>query len=122
MNAWIGADFCTLPVAAQPFRLMEFDELFRSQTKPPRRIDAHRVEFTFANANGLYAQVSDLVARETACCSFFEFTINQHAQDATDQDHLVLRVAVPASRDEVLEALTDRALAAMGSGDDGDVD
>jgi hypothetical protein len=118
MNAWIDADFCTLSVAAQPFRLMEFDELFRSQIKPPRRIEGHRVEFTFADANGLYAYVSDLAVRETACCPFFEFAINQHAQDATDQDHLVLRVGVPASRDDVLEALTDRALAAMGSGGD----
>jgi hypothetical protein len=112
MDPWISEDFCALPVAAQPFRLMEFDELFRSQTRPPRRIDAHRVEFTFANANDLYAHVSDLVARETACCSFFEFTINV---DALDQDHLMLRIGVPASRDEVLEALTARAHAAIGT-------
>jgi hypothetical protein len=114
MNPWIVEDFCTLPVSAQPFRLMEFDELFRGQIRPPRRIDAHRVEFTFANANDLYAHVSDLVARETACCSFFEFTINRDAP--ADQDHLMLRIGVPASRDEVLEALTERALAAFGSG------
>jgi hypothetical protein len=118
MNPWIVEDFCKLPVAAQPFRLMEFDELFRGQIRPPRRIDAHRVEFTFANANDLYAHVSDLVARETACCSFFEFTINEHAQDAADQDHLVLRVGVPASRDEVLEALTERAFAAIETASD----
>jgi hypothetical protein len=118
MNAWIVEDFCTLPAAAQPFRLMEFDELFRSQIRPPRRIDAHRVEFTFANASGLHAHVSDLVTRESACCSFFEFTINPHAQDATDQDHVVLRVGVPPSRDEVLEALTERAFAAMETGGD----
>ena len=114
MNPWIVEDFCTLPVAAQPFRLMEFDELFRGQIRPPHRIDAHRVEFTFANANELYAQVSDLVARETACCSFFEFTINEGA--LADQDHLVLRIGVPASREEVLEALTARAHAAIGNG------
>ena len=116
MHAWIVEDFCTLPVAAQPLRLMEFDELFRSQIRPPRRIDAHHVEFGFASANGLYAHVSDLVARESACCSFFEFTINEHAQDAADQDHLVLRVGVPANRDDVLEALTERAFAAMEIG------
>jgi hypothetical protein len=112
MNPWIVEDFCTLPVAAQPFRLMEFEELFRSQTRPPRRIDAHHVEFTFPNANDLYAHVSDLVARESACCSFFEFTINEDA--SADQDHLVLRIGVPANRDEVLEALTERAHAAIG--------
>ena len=112
MNPWIVEDFCTLPVAAQPFRLMEFEELFRSQTRPPRRIDAHRVEFTFANANDLYAHVSDLVARESACCSFFEFTINEDA--SADQDHLILQIGVPANRDEVLEALAERAHAAIG--------
>jgi hypothetical protein len=66
-RAWIVEDFCTLPTAAQPFRLMEFDELFRSQIRSPRRIDPHRVEFSLANADGLYARVADLVAREKAC-------------------------------------------------------
>ena len=116
MNPWIAEDFCTLPVAAQPLRLMEFDELFRGQIRPPRRIDAHRVEFTFANTSGLYAHVSDLVARESACCSFFEFTINEDA--LADQDHLMLRIGVPASRDDVLEALTEQAYAAIGTGSD----
>ena len=114
MNVWPVEEFCTLPAAAQPFRLMEFDELFRSQIRPPRRTDPHRVEFTFAAAEGMYSQVSDLVARETACCSFFEFSIAEHPQDAAGEDHLVLRVGVPASRADVLEALTDRAVAAMG--------
>jgi hypothetical protein len=102
-------DFCTLPAAAQPLRLVEFDELFRSQVVPPQQIDAHHVEFTFASAEGLHAKVSDLVARETACCSFFEFTIAEHSHGAADKDHLVLRVGVPASREDVLEALTNSA-------------
>ena len=42
MNAWTVEDFCTLPAPAQPLRLMEFAELFRSQVRPPRRIDPHR--------------------------------------------------------------------------------
>jgi hypothetical protein len=102
-------DFCTLPTAAQPMRVKEFDELFRYQVGQPRRIGPHRVEFSFPSADGLSAQVSDLVARESACCSFFEFTI-----EAVDQDRLVLRVGVPASRVDVLQALTDRAAAAFG--------
>ncbi len=106
-------DFCTLPAAAQPLRLMEFDELFRSQVRPPQQIDARHVEFTFAGAEGLHAKVSDLVARESTCCSFFEFTIDEHAQGVPDHDHLVLRVGVPESRDDVLKALTDRAVAIM---------
>jgi hypothetical protein len=113
MNALRIEDFCTLPTAAQPLRLMEFDELFRRQADPPRRIGPHRVEFTFASAEGLYAEVSDLVARESACCSFFEFAIDQHTGPGVDEDQLVLRVAVPASRDDVLGALLDRASAAI---------
>ena len=111
MSAWNVEDFCTLPAPAQPLRLMEFDELFRSQVRPPRRIDPHRVEFTLSNAEGLHAQIADLVARETACCPFFEFTICEDPQSAAGEDHLVLRVGVPASRVDVLEALTDRAVA-----------
>jgi hypothetical protein len=37
------------------------------------------------------------------------------AQDAANQDRLVLRVGVPASRYEVLEPLTDRAIEAMAT-------
>jgi hypothetical protein len=109
MNVWPVEDSCTLPAAAQPSRLSEFDELFRRQSSPPRRINPRQVEFTFAGADGLYAQVTDLVARESACCSFFEFAIEEG-----DQDHLMLRVGVPASRTDVLEALTDQAVTAMG--------
>ena len=118
MNTWTVEDFCALPTPAQPFRVREFDELFRSQVGPARRIDPHRVEFTFANAEGLYAQMADLVARETACCPFFEFTIAEHPHGAAGEDHLVLRVGVPASRVDVLEALTDRAVAATKSPSD----
>ena len=118
MNVWPVEEFCTLPVAAQPFRLMEFDELFRSQIRPPRRIDPHQVEFTFAGAEGLYAKVSDLVARETACCPFFQFTVATQPHDAVGEDHVVLRVGVPASRYDVLEALTAQAIAGMGDASD----
>jgi hypothetical protein len=115
MNELRIADFCTLPTAAQPMRLLEFDELFRRQVHPPRWIGAHQVEFTFADADGLHAEVSDLVARESECCSFFEFAIDQHAQPAVEEDRLVLRVGVPATRGEVLQALTERAIAAIGA-------
>jgi hypothetical protein len=101
-------DFCTLPTAAQPMRVKEFDELFRYQVGQPRRTGPHRVEFSFPSADGLSAQVSDLVARESACCSFFEFTI-----EGLDQDRLVLQIRVPANRDDVLDALTDLAITAI---------
>jgi hypothetical protein len=113
MDALPIEEFCTLPTAAQPKRMLEFDQLFRRQANPPRRIGPHQVEFSFADAEGLYAEVSDLVARESGCCSFFDFVIDQRSR-ASDQDQLVLRVGVPAGRDDVLEALMDRAVAAVG--------
>jgi hypothetical protein len=112
MDALPIEDFCTLPTTAQPMRLGEFDELFRRQASPPRRIGQHQVEFSFADAEGLYAAVSDLVVRESACCSFFDFMIDQRSPTGV-QDQLVLRVGVPASRDDVLEALMNRAVAAV---------
>ena len=114
MNVLPIEGFCTLPTEAQPMRLREFDELFRRQVSQPRRIGPHRVEFSFPSADGLSAQVSDLVARESACCSFFEFTIDPDVWQAADQDRLMLRVGVPKSRHDVLQALTDRAAAAFG--------
>jgi hypothetical protein len=114
MNDLHLADFCTLPTAAQPFRLLEFDELFHRQVHPPRWIEPHRVEFTFANVEGLHAEVSDLVAREAGCCSFFDFAIDQQTEPVTNDNHLVLKVGVPATRDDVLLALTERAATAIG--------
>ena len=114
MNTLPIEDSCTLPTAAQPLRLKEFDELFRYQLSQPRRIGPRRVEFSFANADGLYAHMSDLVARESACCSFFEFSIDPDVRQAANQDRLMLRVGVPASQVDVLQALTDRAAAAFG--------
>jgi hypothetical protein len=113
MDALPIKELCTLPTTAQPRRLLEFDELFRRQVHQPRRIGPHRVEFRFANADDLYAEVSDLVTRESACCSFFDFMIDQRS-GAGGQDQLVLRVGVPESRDDVLEALIGRGVAAVG--------
>ena len=106
-------DFCTLPTAAQPMRLLEFDELFRRQVNAPRWIGPHRLEFTLGSADGLYAKVSDLAARESQCCSFFDFVIDQGAEDAIDENQLLLQVGVPASRGDVLQALLNRALDAI---------
>jgi hypothetical protein len=109
MDLWPVGDFCTLPTPARPHRVSEFDELFRGQINAPHWIDSDKVEFTFASLDGLYEQVSDLLARETACCSFFDFSIVEQSKTPAGKAQLVLRVAVPAGRHDVLEALTDRA-------------
>ena len=108
MATWIGGDFCTLPITARPVRAAEFEDLFASQLAAPRWISPHQTEFRFGV--DLHDQVSDLVARETACCSFFDFSITHEPDDAVQPSSLVLQVGVPASRHDVLEALTSHAV------------
>lgn len=55
---------------------------------------------------GLREQAQDLVDRETGCCSFFEFSVTASAADPTT---VLVDIAVPATRTEVLAALADRA-------------
>jgi hypothetical protein len=111
IDIWPVADFCTLPTAARPLRVAEFDELFRDQVAVPRWIDLHRVEFTFHGADDRYDQVSDLVERETACCSFFDFSIARRPQEAAEGSVVVLRVGVPESHHDVVDSLINRAAA-----------
>ena len=112
MASLIVENLCTLPTAARPLRVTEFDGLFAGQLAAPRWISQHRVEFTLAGVDDLYDQVSDLVARETACCSFFDFSITRLTQETGQGPVLALRAGVPASRHDVLEALTSQAVAA----------
>jgi hypothetical protein len=91
MDLWPVGDFCTLPTASRPHRVSEFDELFRGQIDAPHWINADKVEFRFASVDGLYEQLSDLVARETACCSFFDFSITEESKTPPGGAHLVLR-------------------------------
>jgi hypothetical protein len=112
MDMRIAEDFCTLPAVARPLRVGEFDDLFQDQTAAPRWIGRHRVEFTLAGRDDLYEQVSDLVARESACCSLFDFSITRPAREAPRGPSVALRVGVPASRHDVLEGLTNHAVAA----------
>lgn len=118
MDALPIRGFCSLPAADQPMRLMEFDELFRRQVAPPHRIGPYRAEFRFGSADGLHAKVSDLLARESECCSFFDFMIDQRAERRVNRDQLLLQVGVPASRTDVLEALLNRALAAVAKAEE----
>jgi hypothetical protein len=111
MDIRIAEDFCTLPAVARPLRVGEFDDLFQDQTAAPRWIGRHRVEFTLAGRDDLYEQVSDLVARESACCSLFDFSITRPAREAARGPSVALRVGVPASRHDVLEGLTNHAVA-----------
>ena len=99
------ADSCTLPTAEQPLRLAEFDALFRDAVREVEREDGV-VRLRLAGPPGLLDRARDLTARESACCSFFDFRLS-----GTDADG-VLEVRVPPARRDVLAALADRADAA----------
>jgi len=102
MEPLLTTDACALPTAERPLRLAEFDALFETAVRRvERRGDA--VRFHLEGERGLVQEVRDLTARETACCSFFAFTIT-----GTDQV-LTLDVSVPPLRRDILEALAARA-------------
>lgn len=102
METLLNTDACTMPTAERPLRLAEFDELFASAVRRVER-RGNNVRMHLAGEHGLAEQVRDLTARETSCCSFFTFTI-----DGTDQN-LTLEVSVPPARQEILDALAERA-------------
>jgi hypothetical protein len=95
-QAWVS-DACTLPTAAQPLRVAEFDELFRTSLRSRDRVSPTQLRLTLDPA--AEATARDLCARETQCCSFFTFTFGR------DGDDLVLDVTVPAQHLEVLDSI-----------------
>lgn len=80
----------------------EFDELFATSV---RAVERHGGEarMRMTGTEGLADRVRDLAARETECCSIFQFAI-----DGTDAD-LTRDISVPSSRQVILDALAARA-------------
>lgn len=101
-------DACTLPTAEQPLRVAEFDELFRTSVRAVDRTSPTTAVLHLDSAAEQTAR--DLAERETACCSFFDFTF-----EPAGPDQVTIRISVPAARSAVLEALADRAVAAAGT-------
>ena len=100
-------DACTLPTAERPVRLAEFDDLFATAVRGVEQVTATHARLRLTGPPGLAATVRDLTARETACCSFFIFTLT--AGPARDGSALILDIEVPAQRADVLASLTERA-------------
>jgi hypothetical protein len=99
----ITTDACTLPTGERPLRLAEFEELFaRHLTDLSWAGD--RLRLSLAGGAGLRETVADLAARESECCSFFDFALSGSSSGA-----VVLDVGVPAGRREILEALAELA-------------
>jgi hypothetical protein len=101
MTQWVP-EVCTLPTAEQPLWVAEFDELFTTAVREVHRDGPTELTLTLAPAPGRADLVRDLTRRETACCSFFAFRLE-------DGDPLRLHVSVPPAHVGVLAALAERA-------------
>ena len=105
-DSWVP-DTCTLPTAERPLRLAEFDTLFRDALRGVDRLTARHLRLHLDDAAEPAAR--DLIARESACCSFFTFDLAR-----PDGGTLRLDIRVPGARVVVLDALALRATAARG--------
>jgi hypothetical protein len=94
---------CTLPTAEKPLRLAEFDALFADDIVATHRVSATESAFTLRTGPEVAARAASLSARETDCCSFFEFTL------VVGRQRLELLARVPDARVDVLDALENRA-------------
>jgi hypothetical protein len=101
-ETWADVDACTLPTLDRPLRVAEFDDLFASVTAVERPSPT-LLRLDLAGDDDLLGTARDLAARETACCSFFTFTVTR-APDGVRMD-----VAVPDARVDILDALAERA-------------
>jgi hypothetical protein len=99
---------CTLPTSEQPLRLAEFDALFATALRSVHRDGRTELALTLTAAPGRVDVVRDLIRRETDCCSFFEFRLE-------DGDPLRLLVTVPTAYTDVLVALATRAARLAGA-------
>lgn len=102
MEDLMTTDACTLPTAERPLRVAEFDALFASAVRSVER-RGNDVRMRLAGEDGLADRVRELTVRETSCCSFFTFAV-----EATDEE-LMLDISVPPARQEILDALAERA-------------
>ena len=115
---WAPVDACTLPTSEQPLRVAEFDDLFATSLRAIDSVSPVRTRLLLAGDEGLGARVQRLADAETACCSFFTFTVQpQPAHDATPPGTTVvaLEIEVPTARTDVLAALVERAERARSS-------
>jgi hypothetical protein len=120
---WVPVETCTLPTAEQPLRVAEFDTLFAASLRAVEHpaAAATRARLLLAGDADLPGRVQRLADAETACCSFFTFTLTPLAVDSSadlsgalsgDVDAaavVALDVEVSAARADALAALVERA-------------
>jgi hypothetical protein len=102
---WIP-DACTLPAGERPLRAAAFDGLFAEAVREVERPGPERLRLALRAGPGVAGRAAELAAAETACCSFFTFTLT------ISGGGLVVEISVPGARVAVLDALAARAEAA----------
>src|SRR5262245_56677301 len=103
--SWVP-DSCTLPTDQAPLRVAEFNDLFTTALHRLQRPEPRWLRLGLDPAPQVEATAPDLAARETACCSFFDFRLQR------DHDgQLWLDVRVPAGREPILDAIARQATA-----------
>ena len=95
---------CTLPSADRPRRLAEFDALFATSLREQTRPSPTALRWLLDP--DAEATARDLTARESECCTFFDFSFTPEG------DALRLDVRVPPAHTAVLDDLAERAAAA----------
>jgi hypothetical protein len=117
-ESWVAPEACTLPSDERPMRVAEFEGLFAEHLQSIERVGPLRATLSLVGPGGLATVVQDLADRETACCSFFDFTVSASPSEA-GREAVRLEIRVPPARADVLAALTRRAESAQGSRNDG---
>lgn len=111
---FVVPDACTLPTAARPLRVAEFEALFAAALRSVHRLDQRHVRMQLAGEAGLTARVLDLTARENECCGFFDFAVRPVESQVGEA--LTLEIEVPAAYADVLDGLARLAEAAAADG------
>jgi hypothetical protein len=103
-DSWAASDACTLPTADRPLRVAEFDALFADHVVAVERDAPTQLTLLLEGGRDLEARVCYLAARETACCSFFTFTVS-----AWQAHRMRVEIQVRPERADILAALATRA-------------
>ncbi|GAA2624767.1 hypothetical protein SMC26_18410 [Actinomadura fulvescens] len=100
-------DACTLPTAERPLRTAEFDKVFTKTVTRAEFMEPARLRLSLSAGPRATGEIAALLAAETACCSFFTFTLTIAAETTS------LEVTVPARRTDVLNGFAAQARAAI---------
>jgi hypothetical protein len=107
-HSW-APDACTLSADRRLARAAEFGALFAESVAAVERPEPTRLRLRLRPDPGIAARAAELAAAETECCSFFTFRLIAAAGS------LVLDITAPVAQLPVLDALSERATAAVSA-------